>query len=247
MGSSVFLFGFFLFFGFAILGLFWALFRRGRRLRGLGVLALGLVASLASGIMMVDRQAVEAGWEGSADRQAARDAGIDDPVAFAPIRAGLAADRAEKAALVASEAEKAKADAKAARDADRALVAQKKAETEAALQAEKTKAAQEKADAAALIETEKVAAAAELRRKGFHCLSSWDGSHSDFKAAIKAVMRDPDSFEHMETRVTPADAKGQHAIFMTYRARNGFGGMNVGTASGTFSGADCVASVIAVE
>jgi hypothetical protein len=39
-------------------------------------------------------------------------------------------------------------------------------------------------------------------------------------------LRDPDSFEHIETSIFPND-NGEHGLWMTYRARNGFGGMNV--------------------
>jgi len=39
-------------------------------------------------------------------------------------------------------------------------------------------------------------------------------------------MRDPDSFEHVETRIYGND-NGEHGLWMTFRARNGFGGMNV--------------------
>jgi len=88
---------------------------------------------------------------------------------------------------------------------------------------------------------------AEAKRKGFHCLSSWDGSHSQFKASVKKMMRDPKSFEHVETRVTPIDEKGQHGLVMTYRARNGFGGMNSGIAIGNFSNSTCAATVVSVD
>lgn len=72
-------------------------------------------------------------------------------------------------------------------------------------------------------------AAIEKRRSGLHCLSSWDGSNRDAVSRIKAsYLRDPDSFEHIETRILPLDeSSGEHGAIMTYRARNGFGGMNV--------------------
>ena len=91
------------------------------------------------------------------------------------------------------------------------------------------------------------AAEAEKRTKGFHCLSSWDGSHSAFANRVKSMMREPDSFEHIETKVTPVDASGMHTIFMQYRARNGFGGMNVGTALGTYKNSDCSFEVLSIE
>ena len=69
---------------------------------------------------------------------------------------------------------------------------------------------------------------AEDRRNGFHCLSAWDGSNRSANSQIVAALRDPDSFEHAETRIWPLDEKaGEHGAMITYRARNGFGGMNV--------------------
>lgn len=61
---------------------------------------------------------------------------------------------------------------------------------------------------------------------GEHCLSGWDGSNRDLVRQVKAGMREPDSFEHVETRIYGND-NGEHGLWMTFRARNGFGGMNV--------------------
>ena len=69
---------------------------------------------------------------------------------------------------------------------------------------------------------------AENKRKGFHCLSPWDGSEPDVVEAVKRTLRDPGSFEHVKTTITPVNAKGFHYLIMIYRARNGFGGMNIG-------------------
>lgn len=69
---------------------------------------------------------------------------------------------------------------------------------------------------------------AENKRKGFHCLSGWDGSEPDVVEAVKRTLRDPGSFEHVKTTITPVNAKGFHYLIMIYRARNGFGGMNIG-------------------
>ena len=91
------------------------------------------------------------------------------------------------------------------------------------------------------------AAAAEEKRKGFHCLSAWDGEHWDFTRDVKNLMRDPDSFEEIETRITPVNDEGFHNILMTYRARNGFGGMNVGEALGLVRNSDCRATILSVE
>lgn len=74
------------------------------------------------------------------------------------------------------------------------------------------------------------AAAAEYEKKfpqsGEHCLSGWNGSNRSTIEQVKTMLRDPDSFEHVETRIWPND-NGEHGLWMTYRARNGFGGMNV--------------------
>ena len=96
------------------------------------------------------------------------------------------------------------------------------------------KEAERKREAAA-----KQAAADEERRKGFHCLSSWDGSHRELKKAVVAALRNPDSFEHIQTLITPRTANGQHRITMEYRAQNGFGGMNVEYQVAMISGDTC--------
>ena len=88
-----------------------------------------------------------------------------------------------------------------------------------------------------------VKASAEDRRKGFHCLSAWDGSNRSLIDQVKAGLRDPKSFEHVETRIGPVNDNGNHLITMKYRAQNGFGGMNVGTAIGSVSQSNCEASL----
>jgi hypothetical protein len=80
---------------------------------------------------------------------------------------------------------------------------------------------------------------AEDRRKGFHCLSAWDGSDRALVDAVKESLRDPSSFEHDETRITPVSPQGQHFLTMTFRAKNGFGGTNVGVATGIIRQSDC--------
>ena len=88
---------------------------------------------------------------------------------------------------------------------------------------------------------------AAKQRAGFHCLSGWDGSHRAVKRGVKNALRDPGSFEHVETRITAADSSGVHTLFMTYRARNGFGGMNVSTAKARVRNAGCGATIIAYQ
>lgn len=82
----------------------------------------------------------------------------------------------------------------------------------------------------------------EGRRRGLHCLSPWDGSNPSLVQQVKYQLRDPDSFEHIDTRITP-EVNGKHTIMMQYRARNGFGGMNVATAFGTVDHLTCQATL----
>ena len=128
----------------------------------------------------------------------------------------------------------------------------------ARLEAEEEERERQEAAAAAERERQEAAAAAERerqekqakleeRRKGFHCLSAWDGSHSDFKRAVKEMMRNPSSFEHIETRIAPVNDEGNHSLIMTYRAENGFGGMNTGQALATIRQSDCSYSIVSIE
>lgn len=93
----------------------------------------------------------------------------------------------------------------------------------------------------------RAAEAAEERRRGFHCLSAWDGSHRAFREHVKAAMRNPGSFEHSETLITPVDEDGLHFLIMHYRAQNGFGGMNAGIARAEIDNADCGYRVLGYE
>jgi hypothetical protein len=106
----------------------------------------------------------------------------------------------------------------------------------------KAEAAEEAAQAAEIAAKE-----AERKKYGHHCLlTGWDGRHRDFAQQVENALRDPDSFEIVETRTGPLE-DGRHAISMTFRARNGFGGMNVETAFGSFDHETCEAVVLAVE
>jgi len=79
----------------------------------------------------------------------------------------------------------------------------------------------------------------EEKRKGFHCLSGWDGSYRPLIKVVEANLRDPSSFEHIETRITPVGPDGFHRVLMTYRAKNGFGGYNVEVANAIIRNSDC--------
>lgn len=61
--------------------------------------------------------------------------------------------------------------------------------------------------------------------------SIWDGSHIEFTNYLKEQLRDPDSYEHIETRY---GKKGSDSVRIqtTFRAKNGFGGFNIMRAEG---------------
>lgn len=212
------------------------LFRSGRRkfwLKGVGLSAVSTVVMMffVAGVQ-IEREARAEGWESSDEKSVAAEYGILEADVWKQQGANL---------IAASEAEKVEAERRG--EAERAELARVAAEKAAAEQAAEAKriaaeaAAEEEAKRTA--EAARAAERAEDERKGFHCLSGWDGSHRKFTRLVEANLRDPDSFDHMETRVTPVNAEGYHTIQMTYRARNGFGGMNVGTAFGTYANDDC--------
>lgn len=103
-------------------------------------------------------------------------------------------------------------------------------------------------DAAIPAQQAQDAAETEARRKkGFNCLSPLDGHQIALILAVKQQLRDPASFEPIETKVGPMDATGKHAITMSYRARNGFGGMNVATAVAIMTNEGCAIELLGIE
>jgi hypothetical protein len=63
--------------------------------------------------------------------------------------------------------------------------------------------------------------------------SKWDGSHPGVEAVVKRMMKNPDSYDHVETRYVDL-GKGMRVI-MTYRGTNGFGGIVPSTVVATVS------------
>ena len=220
------------------------LFKKGQRIKGLKVIPSAfLICSIGVSVaatMSQNGKAREAGFENSADMSAATEAGITDPAIWNETKAEIANEQAEEERAAKLEAERLAAEAAAREEAER-IEQERLAEAEAAEAAARKEA--ERVEQERLAEAE----AAEEQRKGFHCLSAWDGAHRDFRRDVKNMMRDPDSFEDIETRITPVNSEGYHNILMTYRARNGFGGMNVGQALGLVRNSDCKATVISVE
>ena len=72
----------------------------------------------------------------------------------------------------------------------------------------------------------------------FKCLSSWDGSYDSLKRYTKKNLKDPKSFDHRETRITKI-FDGHQTVFMTYGAKNSFGGMVVETIGAKIRNSDC--------
>lgn len=72
--------------------------------------------------------------------------------------------------------------------------------------------------------------AAELRvdllSGGF---SPWDGSHYELVYWLKSQLKDPGSYEHINT--TYRDNSDHLMLYMRYRAKNSFGGYSVGSVS----------------
>ena len=72
--------------------------------------------------------------------------------------------------------------------------------------------------------------AEQKKTKGFHCLSAWDGSYGPLVQVIKNQMRDPSSFQHRETTITP-NSNNAHLVYMKYGGKNAFGGYTVEAAA----------------
>lgn len=140
------------------------------------------------------------------------------------------ADGAEPATVTAPSPEDAARQEEAAKkraEAERVEADQLAAAAKTAEEAEKVKAAQ------------KAEEDAHAKRYGFNCLSGWDGSHRGLVDAVKKNLNDPRSFEHDETRTWPVNEDGRNRILMTYRAKNGFGALMLGKATGSFDNTTC--------
>jgi hypothetical protein len=61
---------------------------------------------------------------------------------------------------------------------------------------------------------------------------------------VKENLRDPASYDHIETRISPVSKKGEHVLIMKYRAKNGFGGMNVESLVATVKNGTCQATIM---
>lgn len=64
--------------------------------------------------------------------------------------------------------------------------------------------------------------------------SLWDGSVHSVEQAIKARLKDPDSYKHVETKYIDSGS-GNVAVFTQFRARNSFNAVVPGTATAMVS------------
>lgn len=101
-------------------------------------------------------------------------------------------------------------------------------------------------EARELIEIQKKVEAATKNRQALEAsvkgqFSGIDGSHRNVEAELKARLRDPGSYEHVETRyLVGAESI---TVYTRYRAKNGFGGLNVSTAVAEVDGSGRVLSL----
>ncbi|ABA81236.1 hypothetical protein GQF56_16115 [Rhodobacter sphaeroides] len=104
---------------------------------------------------------------------------------------------------------------------------------------ERIAAEREQAEAAEAERQKAEAKEAAERRFAPHCLNPQDGSHPEFVSAVKARLRNPDSFEHLETRVLEVDEEGRNTVVMGFWMRDRFGEKKMETAFGSFSNKTC--------
>tara|TARA_Y100000385_G_scaffold152191_1_gene157839 strand:- start:30 stop:395 length:366 start_codon:yes stop_codon:yes gene_type:complete len=72
--------------------------------------------------------------------------------------------------------------------------------------------------------------------------SKWDGSHRYLTKSVKKSLKDPDSYTHVTTTYNTFDDYIE--VYMTYSARNSFGGIVTEQAKGTF---DLKGNVIEIQ
>ncbi len=70
---------------------------------------------------------------------------------------------------------------------------------------------------------ESIRLAAENRKKRIESQFKWNGAHRNLERFVKNAMHDPDSYEHAKTVYW--EGKDHLVVDMTYRGKNGFGGV----------------------
>jgi hypothetical protein len=137
-------------------------------------------------------------------------------------------DKIRLSTMVPTERAKLLAERKAQAARDRAQANASQEEKEAARKAERAR-----------IDEMKAAAERKKLESGLHCLSRYDGSNIDFQYAVKDQLRDPDSFQVIETRIGHRDENDQYPVIMTFRSKNAFGGYAISRAEGYLTAKDC--------
>jgi hypothetical protein len=82
--------------------------------------------------------------------------------------------------------------------------------------------------AASLAERERLACEAELKKAAVVTNSAWDGSVLQAVKYLNETLKEPDSFQAIAWGSVKRTCDG-YAVFVKYRARNGFGGMRIST------------------
>ena len=85
------------------------------------------------------------------------------------------------------------------------------------------------------------------RHQGFHCLSAWDGNHAGLDRLVRDQLNDPGSMDTHTTRISPADANGDHFIIIDFSAKNAFGGRVRYEARGFVDSETCKARLVTIE
>jgi len=83
----------------------------------------------------------------------------------------------------------------------------------------------------------------DLDLKAYKALGRYAAEH---KAVVDRCTRQMGSFEHIETRIAPVSKAGTHRLRMKFRARNGFGGMSVGSVLAVIENDGCRFRVLEV-
>jgi len=87
----------------------------------------------------------------------------------------------------------------------------------------------------------------EQREKGYHCLRSWDGANLEVVQHLKRQLKDPSSFEHIETVIMPMNDRGAHDLVMSYRAKNSFGAYDQGAVVASLRHVSCKIESISIN
>lgn len=180
-------------------------------------LGLGLRPWIAIGFVVMFAISLANARTSQSEREALRQ---QDPAADASL---IQQEEEAAAARIAAEREAAEV------EAERARIREAQAE-----QARREEALAEERRLARKAQEE-----AEEKQAGFHCLSPWDAAHSGVVKWTKDRLNDPDSFQHVSTRITPVTQDGGHVLLMQYRAKNGFGGVVPGSVIATIRNSDC--------